>query len=81
MSKTIRRPLEGVRVLTIEHFGAGPYATQLMSELGAEVIKCEAPSTGGAADDVVPVAGPVTSPPVAGGCRACAGWPARPRRA
>ncbi|HEX6866841.1 MAG TPA: CoA transferase, partial [Caulobacteraceae bacterium] len=43
----MRRPLEGVRVLTIEHFGAGPYATQLMSELGAEVIKVEAPSTGG----------------------------------
>jgi crotonobetainyl-CoA:carnitine CoA-transferase CaiB-like acyl-CoA transferase len=36
-----------VRVLTLEHFGAGPYATQLMSELGAEVIKIEAPSTGG----------------------------------
>jgi len=43
----VRRPLEGVRVLTLEHFGAGPYATQLMSELGAEVIKVEAPSTGG----------------------------------
>ncbi|HYG26771.1 MAG TPA: CoA transferase [Caulobacteraceae bacterium] len=43
----MRRPLEGVRVLTIEHFGAGPYATQHMAELGAEVIKIEAPSTGG----------------------------------
>jgi crotonobetainyl-CoA:carnitine CoA-transferase CaiB-like acyl-CoA transferase len=43
----VRRPLEGVRVLTIEHYGAGPYATLLMAELGAEVIKIEAPSTGG----------------------------------
>lgn len=43
----MRRPLEGVRVLTIEHYGAGPYATQHMAELGAEVIKIEAPSTGG----------------------------------
>ena len=34
----MKRPLEGVRVLTIEHFGAGPYATLLMAELGAEVI-------------------------------------------
>jgi crotonobetainyl-CoA:carnitine CoA-transferase CaiB-like acyl-CoA transferase len=43
----VKRPLEGVRVLTIEHFGAGPYATLLMSELGAEVIKIESPSLGG----------------------------------
>lgn len=43
----MRRPLEGVRVLTLEHFGAGPYATLLMAELGAEVIKVEAPALGG----------------------------------
>ncbi len=43
----MKRPLEGVRVLTIEHYGAGPYATLLMAELGAEVIKIEAPSMGG----------------------------------
>lgn len=43
----MRRPLEGVRILTLEHFGAGPYATLLMAELGAEVIKIESPSLGG----------------------------------
>lgn len=43
----MKRPLEGVRVLTIEHFGAGPYATLLMAELGAEVVKIESPSLGG----------------------------------
>lgn len=43
----MRRPLQGVRVLTLEHFGAGPYATLLMAELGAEVVKIESPSLGG----------------------------------
>src|SRR5260370_9170616 len=37
------KPLEGVRVLTVEQFGAGPYGTMFLAELGAEVIKVEAP--------------------------------------
>lgn len=47
--------LSGLRVLTIEQYGAGPYGTMLLAELGAEVIKIEAPSMGG---DVSRATGP-----------------------
>ncbi len=51
----MNRPLEGVRVVAVEQYGAGPYGTQLLSELGAEVIKIEAVSMGG---DVSRATGP-----------------------
>jgi len=43
----MRRPLEGVRIISIEQFGAAPYGTMLLADLGAEVIKIENPATGG----------------------------------
>jgi crotonobetainyl-CoA:carnitine CoA-transferase CaiB-like acyl-CoA transferase len=41
------RPLEDVRVLALEQFGAGPFGTLQLAELGAEVVKIEDPGQGG----------------------------------
>ena len=40
-------PLRGVRIIAIEQYGAGPFGTQHLSDLGAEVIKIENPADGG----------------------------------
>ncbi len=41
------KPLEGIRILTVESFGAGPFGTMFLAGLGAEVIKIENAATGG----------------------------------
>jgi crotonobetainyl-CoA:carnitine CoA-transferase CaiB-like acyl-CoA transferase len=40
-------PLEGIRILAVEHFGAAPYGTMFLAGLGAEVIKVENAAAGG----------------------------------
>ncbi|MBI3668056.1 MAG: CoA transferase [Acidobacteria bacterium] len=47
-------PLAGVRILAFSQFGAGPFATLNLADLGAEVIKVEDPSTGGEVSRFVP---------------------------
>jgi crotonobetainyl-CoA:carnitine CoA-transferase CaiB-like acyl-CoA transferase len=39
-------PLEGLRVLELGSFIAGPFAGQLLGDLGADVVKVEPPGTG-----------------------------------
>ena len=40
-------PLAGVTILAVEQFGAGPFGTLLLADLGATVIKIEDPGAGG----------------------------------
>ncbi len=40
------RPLAGTRILSLEQYGAGPYGTMMLAQLGAEVIKLEPPKGG-----------------------------------
>ena len=42
-------PLAGHRILSAEQYGAGPYGTMLLAQLGAEVIKIEPPRGGDSA--------------------------------
>jgi crotonobetainyl-CoA:carnitine CoA-transferase CaiB-like acyl-CoA transferase len=48
------RPLHDVRILALEQYGAGPFATAQLVDLGAEVIKVEDPSSGGDVGRSVP---------------------------
>jgi crotonobetainyl-CoA:carnitine CoA-transferase CaiB-like acyl-CoA transferase len=40
-------PLAGLRVIAVEQYGAGPFGSMMLADLGAEVIKIENPADGG----------------------------------
>lgn len=54
MERVNSSPLEGLRVLSVEQYGAGPFGTMLLADLGADVIKVETPPFGDVARSVPP---------------------------
>ncbi len=47
-------PLEDIRIIAVEQYGAGPFGTVHLADLGAEVIKIEDPNVGGDVGRYVP---------------------------
>ena len=67
MIRMSKRPLEGIRVIDSSYVFAGPYATGLLGDLGAEVIKIEGPTRpdftrGGAFSGLLPDNEPKSDP-------------------
>lgn len=54
------RILQGVRVLDLTHVLAGPYASMLLADMGAEVLKIEKPGRGDTTRGTPPSAGDVS---------------------
>lgn len=48
------RPLEDVRIIAVEQYGAGPFGSVHLADLGADVLKIEDPRVGGDVGRYVP---------------------------
>jgi crotonobetainyl-CoA:carnitine CoA-transferase CaiB-like acyl-CoA transferase len=54
------QPLSGVRILDMTRYLSGPYATLLLAEMGAEVVKIEVPEAGDDTRHIAPLQGDVS---------------------
>jgi crotonobetainyl-CoA:carnitine CoA-transferase CaiB-like acyl-CoA transferase len=49
------QPLEDLRIIAIEQYGAGPFGSSHLADMGAEVIKIENPRSGGDVGRKIPI--------------------------
>lgn len=47
-------PLTGLRIIAVEQYGAGPFGSMYLADLGADVIKVEDPNVGGDVSRSIP---------------------------
>lgn len=47
-------PLAGTRIVAVEQYGAGPFGTMYLADLGAQIIKVEDPGMGGDVSRYIP---------------------------
>jgi hypothetical protein len=53
-ASALNAPLDDLRVIAVEQFGAGPWGTLQLADLGATVVKMEDPGAGGDIGRCVP---------------------------
>ncbi len=54
MSEAAAAPLADLRIIAVEQYGAGPFGSLYLADLGADVIKVEDPAVGGDVSRAIP---------------------------